>query len=339
MSDTNNRIKWIDTAKGIGLILVIFGHLSIPYLTTWIYTFHMPLFFFLSGFVFTENKYSFDEFCVRKIKTILLPYFVYATIILLFYCIVNICIAPELCIYGKTTDMIKGILVQKHYWTIWFLACLLVVEIFFFVLQKKCRNIKVLTSASFVVALISVLYRRFGGVSLPWNIDVALVAQLFFCLGFVFKKEKKIQAILIRQKGYKFCFLTICLLSINVLFSAISIKLGHRSFDMSVGLYGLEVATLISSVAGILFITMIATRLNWMPITYLGQNTMFIFALHSRIVIVACDYAYKSLNLFQGVDYCSRIFYSFATFFIILITLIPLNECIKKSKIRWLFGV
>ena len=45
-----SRIGWIDTAKGIGLLCVILGHLSIPYLDMWIYFFHMPLFFFLSGF-------------------------------------------------------------------------------------------------------------------------------------------------------------------------------------------------------------------------------------------------------------------------------------------------
>lgn len=41
-----NRIEWIDTAKGLGLLLVFIGHLKTPYLATWVYTFHMPLFFF-----------------------------------------------------------------------------------------------------------------------------------------------------------------------------------------------------------------------------------------------------------------------------------------------------
>ncbi len=46
------RIKEIDIAKGIGMILVIVGHINASeYLTRLIFCFHMPLFFFLSGVV------------------------------------------------------------------------------------------------------------------------------------------------------------------------------------------------------------------------------------------------------------------------------------------------
>lgn len=57
----SKRVEWIDTAKGIGLILVILGHLKIDYLSAWIYTFHMPLFFFLSGVVFSGHKMQFES--------------------------------------------------------------------------------------------------------------------------------------------------------------------------------------------------------------------------------------------------------------------------------------
>ena len=70
-----NRIEWIDTAKGIGLLLVIFEHLSIPYVTAWIYTFHMPLFFFLSGVVFSGEKYTFQEYLKKRVKALVIPYF------------------------------------------------------------------------------------------------------------------------------------------------------------------------------------------------------------------------------------------------------------------------
>ena len=44
---TDKRISYIDMAKGIGIILVVLGHSIFPSenLTTWIYSFHMPLFF------------------------------------------------------------------------------------------------------------------------------------------------------------------------------------------------------------------------------------------------------------------------------------------------------
>ncbi|BEL98781.1 hypothetical protein SM14VA2_11940 [Serratia marcescens] len=63
------REAWVDYAKGIGIILVVFGHVNrglysagiqlsgSSYLLTdsIIYSFHMPLFFFLSGLFFTQS--------------------------------------------------------------------------------------------------------------------------------------------------------------------------------------------------------------------------------------------------------------------------------------------
>ena len=67
------RIEWIDVSKGIGIILVLIGHISLNGgLNKFIYSFHMPLFFILSGFTFNlakkekfiKNKYNFGSiFC------------------------------------------------------------------------------------------------------------------------------------------------------------------------------------------------------------------------------------------------------------------------------------
>ena len=48
-----NRISYFDIAKGIGIILVMFAHVTLPItLEKFIYSFHVPLFFFLSGYFF-----------------------------------------------------------------------------------------------------------------------------------------------------------------------------------------------------------------------------------------------------------------------------------------------
>ena len=54
------RIEYIDMMKGFAMILVILGHISyIPYsLKILIYIFHIPLFFFLSGFTLNIKKYN-----------------------------------------------------------------------------------------------------------------------------------------------------------------------------------------------------------------------------------------------------------------------------------------
>ena len=49
-SAIKTRVNWIDYAKAIAMVLVIFGHIATRNcLKDWIYSFHMPLFFSLSG--------------------------------------------------------------------------------------------------------------------------------------------------------------------------------------------------------------------------------------------------------------------------------------------------
>ena len=82
------RTEWIDRAKGIGIILVVIGH-STQYLytdklaaavTAVIYSFHMPLFFLLSG-MYAESsleRRGTKEFLADKLRTIVYPYVVYS---------------------------------------------------------------------------------------------------------------------------------------------------------------------------------------------------------------------------------------------------------------------
>lgn len=68
------RDKSIDIAKGLGIFLVVWGHMSPPSgisMTIWL--FHMPLFFLLSGMTL-NLKYDFLDFAKNKVKSLLLPF-------------------------------------------------------------------------------------------------------------------------------------------------------------------------------------------------------------------------------------------------------------------------
>ena len=70
--------KWVDIAKGIGIILVFLGHFNIPdTLRAEIYTFHIPLFFFLSGVVFNGHK-PINRFLGDEAKRMIVPYYCWA---------------------------------------------------------------------------------------------------------------------------------------------------------------------------------------------------------------------------------------------------------------------
>lgn len=83
-----DRFIFIDLLKGIAILLIVYGHIipgSIPGLTEYVSTFHIPLFFFISGLLFDGAKYSnrFKLLCKNRWKGLVLP-FIYFSIIVAF---------------------------------------------------------------------------------------------------------------------------------------------------------------------------------------------------------------------------------------------------------------
>lgn len=88
------RIEWVDYAKGIGIVLVVYGHLFssgyhagleiVPRFfqlsDSFVYSFHMPLFFFLAG-LFAATSYERNggrSFLLQKIKSLAYPYLLWS---------------------------------------------------------------------------------------------------------------------------------------------------------------------------------------------------------------------------------------------------------------------
>lgn len=74
-NSTKRHIKWVDTAKSIGVFLVIWGHI-LPkdlFMVRIIYSFHMPMFFILSGYVMREDNLSLSGYLKFKYHRILKP--------------------------------------------------------------------------------------------------------------------------------------------------------------------------------------------------------------------------------------------------------------------------
>jgi fucose 4-O-acetylase-like acetyltransferase len=73
----NQRIGYIDIAKGLGILVIVLAHNDLagyhPTLHKFIYAFHIPLFFFLSGMFFRPER-LFSETLRRRFNTLLKPY-------------------------------------------------------------------------------------------------------------------------------------------------------------------------------------------------------------------------------------------------------------------------
>lgn len=79
---TEERVQFIDIAKGIGILAIIVSHFSIPSchilqtdkLYFLVHTFHVPIFFLIAGMLFGPGKGNFWDFACRKGSRLLLPY-------------------------------------------------------------------------------------------------------------------------------------------------------------------------------------------------------------------------------------------------------------------------
>lgn len=73
MKAHGERLAWIDAAKGLGILLVVAGHVDpAGALGRAVYAFHMPLFFVLAGAAFSPRP--FRETLVRRARALLVPY-------------------------------------------------------------------------------------------------------------------------------------------------------------------------------------------------------------------------------------------------------------------------
>ena len=85
------RLISFDIAKAICIILVVIGHYVPDYSPLWyvsvhdvIYTFHMPLFMFASGFIYmaTKKDIPYKDFLWKKVKRLMVPYLSVSAIVI-----------------------------------------------------------------------------------------------------------------------------------------------------------------------------------------------------------------------------------------------------------------
>lgn len=120
----NERIEWVDTAKGIGIALMVFGHISLDYGQLWIKqiiaAFHMPLFFLIAG-MFIPNHLDFStalSYVEKKFNTIIVPYILWVLILCDGLSFRNII----LMVYGSESS----ISTMKINGALWFLPCIFI---------------------------------------------------------------------------------------------------------------------------------------------------------------------------------------------------------------------
>ena len=174
-----SRAEWIDACRGLGILLVLLGHCNPPF-NKLIYSFHMPLFFILSGYLY---KYPKDVFKYGKHLLIryIVPYFLLCSINLIFSLITGK--------VGMLPKYIVGIVYSRGTmeWMpncspLWFLTCL-VCALFIYNIIMNFENEIARRTLIITCCFVSYVLNIFHAPKLFWNLDSALMAVLFIYLG------------------------------------------------------------------------------------------------------------------------------------------------------------
>ena len=187
------RVIWIDQLRGFCIFLMLLGHVAVPKpVNNYIYSFHMPLFFIISGMTLNYDRlleYDFKSYFIKRIKGYIIPYlFLNFTAIPIYWFVKSILQGSELSILR----MLFGISMANYLTGFehpagpsWFLPTLFLAHMIFYMFVKLSKGDKrfvILFCA--VSALIGFTERK---TNLPLHLGTAFSGCMFMFIGSVLK--------------------------------------------------------------------------------------------------------------------------------------------------------
>lgn len=298
ISDNNNRFAWVDVSKGIVICLMVIGHSSIPVcLSNWIWSFHMPFFFFISSLFTRWDDVNKKLWFRRRINTLVIPFVVYS--------IINLLVYP---LSLKINTMDYCVEVFENGWggvALWFVPV-------FFLSSIIClyTPTKYLFQSATIYLTIGVVLCLFE-INLPWTLSsIPFGAFLMIITRYFSDTIKKY------IKGISLNLQDIVLLMIGLL---ISLFISHFwRLDMACNQISPSIPLIMGIQGGIIVIVEFSKLIvKIMPITYvfskIGKNTFEIMSL-SQVTISTINFfitdnaivKYSMLILILGIAVCLR---------------------------------
>lgn len=244
-ASTNKTIlHWLNSAKGIGVILVVLGHLmydsNLHISLQFFYSFHMPLFFIISGYLQKDIRKGFVK---KRAQRLLIPFFVFAIVGLPIFGLRLMRHGAGLLSILFDSFYVRGIITNNP---LWFLVVLFEISVLIAITNFPQREIKYQLCAYIVTVIVGwlvymlpedfILLNLFG-------INRMIVCSSFYILGILLGKIQPKTVVL----------LAIVSLIINVIFGIlINTKISIYSFELG-RYYAFQVAAISGSIAVMTF--------------------------------------------------------------------------------------
>lgn len=266
-------------ARGISIIFVILFHsenamgLTGYHWSEFAKPFRMPLFFLVSGYLFTPNRY---EFSIKKklsqiLRGIVLPYVIFTTIILI----------PKMLFYKQPiSDGLNEILMG---WASWFVVSLGGAQIIFSVILQYTKNIKFIFIISIILFCSGIVLHSTHPSPFPFHLTYSLYISIYFALGMIYRLyENKLDNIF-KTSWTSVAFLFITYVSLFI-FDQNHLHTDLTIFDDRLLTYRHLPLSLLYSIIGILlmvkFLKLVAP-INF--ITEIGKNSLTYYYLNGAV--------------------------------------------------------
>ncbi len=232
LSASNGKDKYIDLLRGVAMFLVMWHHASLAG-AIYILGFHMPFFFFLTGYLYRLTgslDKTWEGYWKSRFQRMIIPYFEFGLLSIVLSMIVfkDFSVSKKivkllLCIKTKNVDTIPYIF--------WFLMCMFWACIYCYLAKRIADAIK-LNVAIFVLICFAVnglLY--YIDWKLPLSMDNAFLGAAFILLGNIMKKY--LDALL----NSKFIFQLIAFF-VGCVGLALMVRINYGAYYMYINTYG-----------------------------------------------------------------------------------------------------
>lgn len=277
--DKKERILWLDVLKALGIIFVVIGHIyRNDIAVNWIYSFHMPLFFFAGGWVYRKKRIAID--LAGRTKKIIIPYFSFGSIILIYWYFIERAYRDTSQTLGEAA---LGLLLGEYellefHSHLWFLPCFFVTAVLYNILV----NIGGEKTAYIASAAMAVVHIFVPVPVLPWGIDRVFGYIVYYALGHLFSEIKADKFITQRHIAVR-------------LTAAIILTCGN----FALAYYGMTdgaawFVTAFVGIAGLLVLSILFEHIK--ALQYIGQISLVVLCIHGPIYRVLCKLASVLLN-------------------------------------------
>lgn len=347
----SNRVLFIDYAKALGMLLIIWGHTKLTGISNeFCYAFHIPLFFFLSGMVFSKDRYvTFGKFVRRKVNTLLVPYVVFSVLTWTLWAVYTYFTHAD--VDSLWMPLLQTVIAQGsggflvHNVPLWFVTCLFVVETIYWFISILNDGLNILLCLILVACGYMLDYHcdMWNFRLMPWSIDVAMMAVIFYALGNQLMKHVSKEKLTTIVNSHRLTNWTWVIVGF-----ALTAYVGHLNGGVSMGHARLGqnpiVFYMIACIGTSAMLTLCVLMAGWKVlerISWFGRHSFDAMAIHNpirQIVMIGVALSLHTTSDAISKNNIQSLLSFVITLIVTVVGMLIVDQIRKRVKLQSIFG-